>query len=333
MLQSDYCILITEAIWSNLRVFQLLISVYVAIVSYYCVVFQLPGFYYDAERKKYFRVLPSHNKVVTGAVTPEVIELRQTAIQQKAIPNDVDEQTDSHSPRRFYKSENLISLITDRHLGCLTNRGLQDSVLCNLTRNLRHCSYESMASCCSQYVFRHPACLMLNPEQTQLTCLWSVVRQTCGSLYSFVQRYDIVNRQKDSCKQTSLQLKAAGHQTYRPSHISSMCWIGDKLKSFKPVLYTASVVDTSLNTLSYAVIDNIASVNVDIDDAPSVPALYRIGNLWTWSCASNSTGSQFVVGTEKKCLLFDVETGRRRALDTHKSDTLSVCFANTVSDI
>lgn len=294
--------------------------------------FQLPGFYYDADKKKYFRVLPSYNNAVTGAVTPEVIQLKQAAMQQKAVWNDVNKYANLCS-KSFCNSKNLINLITDQNTGCLTHHCLQYHFLCNMTCNLRHCSYESMSSRCHQYVFRHPACLMLNAEQDQLVCLWSVVRQTCGSLCSFVQRYDIENIRKESYRRISFQLKAVGHQTYRPSCISSMCWIGEELKSHKPVLYTASVVDSALSTLSYAVIDNVTNGNVDIDEAPSVPALYEIGNLWTWSCASNSPGSQFVVGTEKKCLAFDVQTKQRHALDTNDSDALSVCFAKTVSDV
>jgi hypothetical protein len=72
---------------------------------------------------------------------------------------------------------------------------------------------------------------------------------------------------------------------------------------------------------------------VNIDDAPSISAKYEIGNLWTWSCASNSSGTCFIVGTEKKCMMFDVETGRHHMINTRNSDALSVSFANAVSSI
>ena len=46
-------------------------------MSYFCVFvfccFQLPGFYFDPDKKRYFRIVSDHGNVISGAITAKVV--------------------------------------------------------------------------------------------------------------------------------------------------------------------------------------------------------------------------------------------------------------------
>lgn len=292
--------------------------------------FQLPGFYYDAEKKKYFRILPSHSNAMSGVVTPEVIDCKQAKLQFEKESSSFVKPVISGQSRTSLKSQNIVHLVTNGAIGRLSSLGLQQLFRSNTIRHLTYQGYEKM-SYRDRNRFSHANQLMLSADQTQLVCLWSTVRQTCRSLHNVVQRLDIVDIVKKENNHSLLRTKTTGYQNFAPNHISSMCFTGEQHQPRRPVLYTAAIMSTPMNITSFAVIDPVTKTDINIQCHSYVPTQYAVGNMWTWSCASNCSGTSFVVGTEKRALMFDSETARRLPVDTCNSDVLSVSYANMVS--
>jgi len=288
-------------------------------------VFQLPGFYYDAQKKKYFRIVPGHSNVMCGAVTPEIINSKLA----QQLHNTTCQQIANQSSARNASSQNIVRLLSNRNIGRLNSICAKHCVLSNTYCSLTHQGYSKVSLLNDRYRLNHPIQLLLSSDQSQLICLWSIAYETCG-LSNMIQRFDIVDVTKKDTGRTKMQLATSGYQIYRPNHISSMCLAG-RHDTVRPLLYTAALMNSPVNVTSYAVIDPVTNERLDVDDSQLIPTRYQVGNMWTWACASNGMGNQFAIGTEKKCLMFDVETGHRYVLGTQKSDALSVSFAHMVS--
>lgn len=267
-----------------------------------------------------------------------MIRSKQAEQNHKKLLNKSDHQHSRQNivaPYHSRLNHNIVQMTMNWQLAQLNKNYLHCCIISGMVQKLGYCGSQGIPFENVHYEPSHSEQLVPGPCENQLMCLWLVTHKIHGYQRNAVQRVNIECLQKKQDGQTVFQLRSAGYQSLHPHHISSICYIGASPEELNRILYVSTTVRDQMNDImSYAIIDSVDRDYLEttsMDDIALRPTRFQVGRLWTWACAANSNGSSIVVGTEKKSVLFDVETGCRYSLDTVKSDVMSEAFANNVS--
>lgn len=298
--------------------------------------FQLPGFYFDPDKQRYYRIQSGHNNVMPHSLTAKIV-----ASKNKHKQSSVLSAADAIKRQRTDAPQNcFVTHFQNMQLG----RARRSQILLGIVRNLawhnvvpvlpvldREEEY-NINNCYLKQIF-------CTTDENQLICRWDLQSRDEYPFSSgnVLQRFEISDAPKASSKCTILQCVPVGiqHNARRFKGIMSACIAQtDMLTDCRvtPVLYAAAVRQGSpfhFNTM--AVLDSLDSNNFDQLQAPSSCRTFRVGKKWVWSCAWSPGLNQFAIGTEKLAFLFDANTGRRFALNTQSSDVLAQVFTSPVS--
>ncbi|XP_046342104.2 DDB1- and CUL4-associated factor 4-like [Haliotis rufescens] len=264
---------------------------------------QIPGFYYDPDQKKYFKILSSNNNV--NVVTKEKIERDQAEKQRlkdlSELVSSNRTKPDSNLPKR---TANLV------HLLCRSERG--DIGQTHLKNQMVMSDIGSLKPAGSWVVLDAPRgvhesldhMLMMDTsrDKDKILGLWSVKETVMQRL----QLLHLGEKQRtDSSATLSLDIGATGTTVLQSwNKISNVCWAPFiKSPDRNHVLYT-TICHTG-NSFSLAFIRNLDKTRRQEEYFD-----FDLGSRATWTCAWNYARQQFSVGSEKRSLLVDVETRR-----------------------
>ena len=218
---------------------------------------ELPGFYYDKVKKKYYKIQPEHKNVTAGVITPNTLR-QQRAEQQRqndiqALRNALQATSCSScvastSPKK--RKTNLLNLVTERCHGDLTANQFQNTVRSTCRSNLIPSAYTKIISAPTSRVDKlwHMQKMYCSESiDNRFVCLWSL-KDVLGQRLQAVSIDSIVSKSEDNI---DLQLNvsvcdAMIRQDLR--NITSMCSAKvDSTSENEYVLYTTTKSEIERN--------------------------------------------------------------------------------------
>ena len=312
----------------------------------YNYVTEIPGFYYDAEKKKYFKILPGHQSANNNMLTREIIKLkkteeaRQQSLREFALktirmdPAYADAATTTQKARCKY-SRNIMDHIGSIHTGVKRTheaRQLQHHLINHQLRN--------MQAFCKQKIYprnerdtaykrlEHMTQMCVAPgDESRLLCLWSLE----GLIVQRIQllRVDRLALQgaspAEGAAMSVVPVGAVLLQSF--SKVTHICWAPstpDQTVNV-PVLYTTTCFIG--NSPSLALLRTLDDEHHPTD---SKYAEFHLGHNTTWTCAWSAQKQKFSIGTKENALVIDVATRKLWELSTKKSDVYSQTFNHAV---
>ncbi|XP_064603209.1 DDB1- and CUL4-associated factor 4-like [Liolophura sinensis] len=290
----------------------------------------IPGFYYDAEKKRYFKILPSHNNV--NVVTRESVSSKTA--EEKRI-NDLKLQSNSKlgqhdkdaKPQRT-ESVNFIHFWQRVHQGDVTNTSIEPFVLKSQVRKLKLSHFERIFSnpFGNYEQLEHMLLMEASSDFHDILGLWSVK----DTLVHRIQllRVNVKKRtseHKAEARGLEVEINPQGNVVLQSlNKVTHACWAPSlENPNRKYILYT-TVCYTGYSS-SLALFRNLEPGG----NADCRATDFCLGKKATWTCAWNPHHQRFSVGTEKSGLLLDVETRRLWELYSNKSDVLTQTFTRT----
>ncbi|ELU01150.1 hypothetical protein CAPTEDRAFT_219708 [Capitella teleta] len=267
---------------------------------------EIPGFYYDREKRKYFRILPGHN-VNSGVVTREKLAAKN---------QEEKRQKDLSNPKENHRNVKNILKIID----CALPSGSISYYRTWLLSGLKPRGFTQVFkdSADAYEKIEHFQSLLLNRTQDRVVALWPVA----GLISQRIQMLEVgALKFTNEDHATSLDLLPTGSSVLHSfNKVTNMTWAPFDDGTQDYILYTTVCVMG--NNSSFAFIRNLSSESV----AGFRQVDFNLGKVSTWTCAWNSHLKRFSVGSEKCSLLLDVETRRLWELFTDRSDVLSQAF-------
>ena len=304
---------------------------------------EIPGFYYDTEKKKYFRILPGQNVSCDNIPTRENIkakkeeELRQynllKAAQNKAPQTNIHPQC-GHRYRLSVPnySSNQCKLVDQIAWSYLSEK--RQPFRTQRNEVIKHCAAQLKHSGCTK-IFVNPNgpyekmehMLMMKPNHNRdkLLCLWSL-KELIVQRIQMLAINKIGKSSEDGATDIDiLPIGAVLLQSF--SKVTGMCWAplngGDEEDDC--ILYTTTCFLG--NNPSLALLRRLDSDNAEGFRHTE----FNLGQKATWACAWNTLGNCLSVGSERCGLLLDVPTRKMWELNTFGSDVYSQIFSHNVS--
>ncbi|XP_059154866.1 DDB1- and CUL4-associated factor 4-like protein 2 isoform X2 [Physella acuta] len=288
----------------------------------------LPGYYYDREKKSYFKILPNTMSSVGSFVTKETIK-KQVAEKQRL--SDIDSlgklpktQVAPLMPRpKTNRTKHLLDVLRNVQCGQFTCRNLSTYIIqracCNIEPNSEwenHCPQQPSLR------LEEIQKVEVSPERDKMVCvstLKSSIAQ-CIQLMTVTQKTQLSRKDR---KQTVIEMKPPDlplGPIYKK--VSSLCWAKlPNLPGKNTILYTTVCPIGYMPSLVY-----LGNLDAENNDSMTVFEL-NLGFKIVWSSAWDSHQSRFSVGSERKCHLIDVSTRRRWTYKTYNSDPLAQLFS------
>ncbi|GFS21632.1 DDB1- and CUL4-associated factor 4-like [Elysia marginata] len=296
----------------------------------------IPGFYYDKEKKAYFKILPNTMSGVSSFVTKESIKCKENEEQRLADMKQYLRgqstllQTALFTPSEIIqRNSSLTEVLQKFQCGRVTCENFRSYI------NKHRCST------------LQPELEIINPGPHQnspkldslqkllttssrdyLICAWSLKSSIaqCVQLLSVSDNFRSLkpNFEETEAPKSFKAIKSLIVTQPIFKKISSLCWA--KLpnnEASHTVLYTATCPIGYSPTIVYA-----SNFDITTNSSTNVYEL-NLGFKTVWSCAWHNFDSKFSVGAERKCHLVDMATRRTWTYYTHNSDPLSQTFSIT----
>jgi len=302
---------------------------------------QIPGFYYDTEKNRYYRILPGHGNTMSAALTAKIAAADDRQQQQ----SDVLPASDAVKRKRADAvPTSFVSHFQNMQIGQTGVHSRRSQILSGIIQNL---TWRHMIPILP-YDLEHNDCprltqMFCTTDENQLICKWNLHSQfelPIGMTSNVMQRLEITDAPKAATGCATLHCLPVGYQhslrsTNEFRQIMSACIAHTDMLDCQatPVLYCAAVQGRRLTFGALAVLDPLDSSSFDQPPMSERVRTFPLGQKWVWSCAwSPSLKHQFAIGTERLAFLFDANTGKRFALNSRSSDVLSQIFSSPVSD-
>ncbi|XP_023932145.1 DDB1- and CUL4-associated factor 4-like [Lingula anatina] len=296
---------------------------------------EIPGFYYDREKKKYFRILPGHNNprgsTTSSLVTEDVVKLKVEEQQKEKYLKLREEQRKSdllQTIKKREKSVNLVTLLDEMRTGLSSDVHFQRSVLTSSMSNLKYCGKQKITHqpLMSQYAsFDSIVSMVPNYERDKLLCVWS-------SRYSMTMRIQSLKidiNPKVTKMASPCTVTPTGASIQSSAKVTSACWAplsrennNDNHNNQCRILYT-TIGHLNMDHPSLALFKDLEFTSVE-ERARFVD--FNLGFKALWCCAWCQYTKRFSVGSEKCGLLVDVETRKLWELHSKNNDILSQTF-------
>lgn len=284
---------------------------------------EIPGFYYDREKKRYYQVLPGQNNTISGAVTQSSLNAKLQ--EEKRLKDLAGCSSASTLNHRLEKQPmcHIHGLVEKAQRGILQDVNFRNCLQSQIFRRFR---LHGTTSVCKNPMniyekVEHFKSFLLTRDRSKILGLWSVA----GLITQRIQMLKIAQMMCD--RNPVLKVEPIGtHFLQSLSRVTHITWapMTDSISDNRILYTTSSVMDYSP---SLAMIRNL--------DCPTLEGFrhteFNLGSAATWTCAWNYNLKRFSVGSEKCGLLLDVETRRMWELYSEKSDVLAQTFAHNVS--
>ncbi|KAK0056948.1 DDB1- and CUL4-associated factor 4-like isoform X1 [Biomphalaria pfeifferi] len=284
----------------------------------------IPGYYYDKEKKTYFKILPNTMSCVSSFVTKETIR-KQEAEKQRLLDLKKVEAGSLPKTQQQKKNEalNLLSVLKSVQCGLFTCENLM--------------TYTARQMCCvlkqdEEWPISSPTQLHLTLDEIQkmevttsrdkLICVSSVKSclGQCIQLLAVGEGRSLTRKEKKLTYITIKPLDIVLGPVYKK--ISSLCLAPTQsLSGMTTVMYTTVCPIGYMPSMVY-----MCNLDAPTTDTMTIFEL-NLGFKTVWSAAWDSQRSRFSVGSEQKCHLIDAATRRRWTYNTCNSDPLSQTFS------
>lgn len=271
----------------------------------------LPGFYFDSEKNRYFRLLPGHNNC--NPLTKESIQ--QKATESKRL--QMLEEEDQQRKKTTRTGLNASSLLQKSKLGFLSATSYcrlahEVRVSCMQRRNVVIQSSDPSALTSDRF--------NLILADTNSTRLFTVNDVKVGG-----SKYGIINLR--GLKMPSLKVQIHENLYFTNRKVNSVCWASLNHLDSHILLCLMGIAETPgcVTLLPASLFVNTHPER----DLPDMLCSFRIPGAWScaWSLNSQANNS-FSTGLSRRVLVTNVVTGHRQSFGS-SSDVLTQKFART----
>lgn len=279
---------------------------------------ELPGFYYDREKKKYFKILPN-DSCIGNAVTHASIQVKE---KERTRKTDLFHSSQLRNNKQNLKSHQTMSMNNMPCLACHMQQGILSPQ--EMSWSLHKLRLRNIKKTPQTHIKLYPNQSSYWFEQLEhVSQLEMIENKRIVGLFSLkdsmVQRIIWLKlkekpRENESDR-LSLSVDPSPDYGYYQSSIkiSSM-----RLIDTDSILYTGMVYTGTPESLVFI---------KGLGEGSSRYEVYSIGQKATWTCAWNKHANQFSVGSEKCGLLLDVQTRRLWEINTYNGDVLCQVFS------
>ena len=306
----------------------------------------IPGFYYDETKKKYFKILPGHLHT-PASITRESIQSKIAEEKRQEDLVEIGKNVASSFLQQYRESSSVLSKCALRQIKYTDNvyditERTRTSFYVEKLRSPFRNRRESTKHIVSRLkpsgklkIFENPSTsyeklehmlhMKVNDEQDKILCLWGLKEQ-------IVQRIQMLSingiNRFDEDGGVDIDVSPTGAVLLQSfSKVTDMCWA--PLDGTDPSDCWICFTTTCFlgNNPSLALLRRL-----DFDSSQgSRHTEFNLGQKATWACAWNGKSNQLSVGSEGCALLLDVPTRRMWELHTANSDVRSQTFLKEVS--
>ncbi|CAH6844662.1 Dcaf4 [Phodopus roborovskii] len=271
---------------------------------------ELPGFYFDPEKNRYFRLLPGHNNC--NPLTKEGIRHREMESRRLQLLQQEDKQEKKITRMGF----NASSILRKNQLGIL-----------NITSYCR-LSHELRVSCMERKKVEiqsaDPSALASDRFNFILADTSSDRLFTVNDVQIGGSKYGIINLQ--GLKAPTFRVHMHENLYFTNRKVNSVCWASLSHLDSHILLCLMGLAETpgcaTLLPASLFVSNHQAGT-----DQPGMLCSFRIPGAWSCAwCLNTQADNCFSTGLSRRILLTNVVTGHRQLYGTN-SDVLAQQFA------
>lgn len=266
---------------------------------------QIPGFYYDPEKKRYFKIQPNQFSSLGHTITKQNIE--QKALETKRIQN-LTKQTDK------VHSHHFLELMSKQAVGSVTSLQFQRYFIHKRISCIENHPSQTLSVSSIHGTLEHPKVIGLNSSHDKLISMWSL----SSSLAKCINMVDI-----DVSNTGDIAIDFDKPSLNLCNSASSMYWTERKKSLPLHLLYTTGPYFGNESCTAHI-------CQVSNEGLCGTTNSYSIGQQYVWCCALDPDYKKFSIGCEKGALLIEVETRRLWEISTHRGDVSSIAFTHKV---
>ncbi|XP_076729867.1 WD repeat domain 21 isoform X2 [Maylandia zebra] len=268
---------------------------------------ELPGFYFDPEKNRYFRLLPGHNNC--NPLTREQLQQKEREKERNKMLAE-DENTRKKAPRRGL---NTSLLLQKRHLGVLPEHSY-----CRLVHEVKVSEMR-----------RHKLEIQSTDNSISNTDNFRLIvgDSACERVFTVNDvshggcKYGIMNFSSSS--KGSLSVEMCDNLYFTNRKVNSICWASVNYPDSHVLLCLVGVADTPgcVSLLPASLFSN------SNPDQPGMLCSFKISSAWSCAwCLNPQFDKTFSTGLSRRVIVKDAETGRTQTYSVG-SDVLAQQFA------
>ncbi|MGH0157275.1 UNVERIFIED_CONTAM: hypothetical protein FKN15_063360 [Acipenser sinensis] len=268
---------------------------------------ELPGFYFDPEKNRYFRLLPGHNNC--NPLTREGIQQREQERRRVRLLEE-DEKPRKKSSRAGLNSTILLQ---KRHLGLVP-----ETSYCRLIHELKVSSMR-----------RHKLEVQSSDSSSPNTDNFKLIvaDSACERVFTVNDvehggcKYGIMNFK--GCSEGFLSVEMCDNLYFTNRKVNSICWASVTHPDSHVLLCLVGIADTPgcVSLLPASLFSN------SNPDQPGMLCSFKISTAWSCAwCLNPQADKNFSTGLSRLVIVTDAVTGRRQTYGIN-SDVLAQQFA------
>uniref|UniRef100_S4RH86 WD repeat domain 21 n=1 Tax=Petromyzon marinus TaxID=7757 RepID=S4RH86_PETMA len=260
---------------------------------------ELPGFYFDREKNRYFRLLPGHNNC--NPLTTESICTREKERQRLQLLKQ-DESTNREVPQNGVP---VTRVLNERRAGFHSTR--------SYSRLMHELKLVAMQRRVVHSVSGDFGLMEVDSKSERIFALYNEHTHYKYGLFDL------------SCREGKLHTKIYVHThiSFKPQQLNSMSWASFNGKD-SHILYPLPII-TKQTVVCRVKLDDSFML---LSHSTGVDAIFNF-TILTFSCVYGRHPQHnhcFSAGCSGKAVVTDVVTGHQQTIHTH-SDVLAQCFA------
>uniref|UniRef100_A0A3Q3JSC0 Uncharacterized protein n=1 Tax=Monopterus albus TaxID=43700 RepID=A0A3Q3JSC0_MONAL len=268
----------------------------------------LPGFYFDPEKNRYFRLLPGHNNC--NPLTREQLQEKEREKQRSKMLEE-DENPRKKAPRTGL---NTSLLLQKRHLGLLPG-----DTYCRLIHEVKVSGMR-----CHKLEIQSTDNSSPNTDNFRLIVGDSACERvfTVNDVSHGGCKYGIMNFSSNS--QGSLSVEMCDNLYFTNRKVNSICWASVNYPDSHVLLCLVGMADTPgcVSLLPASLFSN------SNPDQPRMLCSFKISTAWSCAwCLNPQFDKTFSTGLSRRVIMKDAETGRTQTYSVG-SDVLAQQFAH-----
>ncbi|XP_033735495.1 DDB1- and CUL4-associated factor 4-like [Pecten maximus] len=293
----------------------------------------IPGFYFDVEKRKYFRIQPNHNRSSSSTVTKETIQRKEKEeLRLKEVSCTESCKKPKLSTYQPHEKGSKCCSDLPHLLNSICTGTISKHQLDNLFAFKRVSNINSTHAGCQRLTNRNQTAYSKLEHMQKIEvgensdCILGLWSKKEISNYS-IQLLDIKRDKRLNVEsRLSVNIESPDFSSLVTwNKVTDLCWAdlkrNDSNSKVRHVLFTTMSFTWAGDDMSMA---RICQFPKTLDRSHDLE--FSLGHKCIWTCAWNNHGQNFSVGSEKCGLLLDVETRRLWELNTNNSDPLAQIF-------
>ncbi|XP_076347533.1 DDB1- and CUL4-associated factor 4-like [Tachypleus tridentatus] len=280
----------------------------------------IPGFFYDHQKKKYFRILPGHNN--HNPLTVANIYKQESVKNCKYF----------HTKKAEEANPPLLNNFATRQLGLIQGKRVISNFIGNKMLKMKNITRVKIDNSALDYPLTDCRYLVGFPDKSTILGSWSLEKQP-GILIQSINLEDALEGLFEESSENGNLFEGKNceivniHPHYR---VADMCWtdISTDLSFVLIVCTGCDVITPALSCVQLRPVRQLCGSSSSVlQDMDQLTQTYEYPGMAIWSCAWNRATLQVAFGVEGLAYCRHIETGDTKDIFTEKENLYSLCFS------